>query len=371
MSTSSKLTEEDGSAATEAEPPIPTARTQLLLDDAHTQIELHAQGGEDKPLLITFDPLLYLWPKPAYGLDFLRQQGVDVITVRRKEENFYQPLSREQFMRVVAPVTATYHRVIAYGSSLGAYAALYYGRDLDCEVVAPSPRVSVHPVYGDKAWQDRVAFEHQRFDPAQLPRCRATLFYDPHEPLDRRFVEGDLHPQFPGAQLVKVPFSGHPCTQFLGDIGFIAPYMRALIAARPLPPLDRRGQRRRSSTYFQVLADLNARRGRLHLADSLVTRSLALRDTSLLAHRTRGLVKSLQRDWLQAVVSLERALAADPGDPLTRSMLERARRGLAQAENGFVGQAPVCLPVALSPTTPQARVPALWHGALRRLLGRR
>ncbi len=304
---------------------------QVLLDDGHTHIEHHRHGGDGKPLLITFDPLLYLWPKPPFGLDFLRRQGVDVIAVRRKAENFYQPLSRKAFMDAVLPVARKHARVIAYGSSLGAYAALYYGRDLDCEIVAPSPRVSVHPVYGSPAWQDRVAFAHERFDATTSPRGRAIVLFDPREPTDRRFIECEVLPQFPDATVHRIPYAGHPCTQFLGDIGYLAPYMRALIGAQPLPALERRQRRRQSATYFQILADLCARRGRLPLARTLIDRSVALRENNLLAQRTLGLVATLQRQWPEAVVALERALQMDPADPLTRSMLDRARKGLQRA----------------------------------------
>ncbi|EFK95526.1 hypothetical protein LDC_2463, partial [sediment metagenome] len=302
-----------------------------LHDDARVRIERHPAAAGSGTVVITFDPLLYLWPKPPFGMDFLRRQGVDVIAVQRKDEHFYQALSREVFHRAVQPQLARYTRVVAYGSSLGAYAALYYGRDLDCEAIASSPRVSVHPVFGVKTWQDKVAFAHERFDPARTPRCRAIVLYDPREAMDRRYMGGEVLPQFPTARVLRVPFAGHPVTQFLGDIGFIAPFVRAVVAGREPPLLDRRQGRLRSATYFQVMAELCARRGRLPLANELVERSLALRSSNMLAHRTRGLVKTLRRDWPEAVASLEHALQLGPDDPLTLAMLGRARKGLAGA----------------------------------------
>ena len=63
------------------------------------------------------------------------------------------------------------------------------------------------------------------------------------------------------------------------------------------------------------------------LADALVSRSLALRERNMLAHRTRGLVKTLQRDWDAAIASLEHAASFDPADPLTQAMLARVGLG--------------------------------------------
>lgn len=317
---------------------------RTLHDDGQVVIELHECHPPSRTLVVTFDPLLYLWPKPAFGLEFLRRQPVDVITVRKRAEDFYQSLDRETFHRVVDPLARGRVRVVLYGSSLGAYAALYFGRDLDCEVIAASPRVSIHPVYGTRAWQDRVKFRHRRFDPGQPARCRAIVLYDPREPTDRRFIEGELLPQFAQAQAVRIPFAGHPCTQFLGDIGFIAPLVRAVVAGQAPPVLDRR-QRDRSATYFQVLAALCAQRSHLGWASELIDRSLALRERNLLAHRTRGQVKTLQRDWAEAVASLERALELDPADPLTQSMLEKARAGLEAAR-------PARLPALDGPEAP-------------------
>jgi hypothetical protein len=336
---------------------------EVLLDNEHSRIEWHRPaGGEPRPLLITFDPLLYLWPKPAFGLDFLLRQGVQVVAVRRKAEHFYQPLSRQAFMAAVAPALALHTRVIAYGSSLGAYAAMYYARDLDAEVISLSPRVSVHPVFGSPAWQQLVAFQHEVFSLEPRPRCRAVVVFDPREANDRRFIDEGLRPHFPAADFVALPFAGHPATQFLGDIGHLAPWICNLVAASPAPVLDRRAGRRRSASYYQVMADLCARRGRLALAEVLVERSLALRQRNMLAQRTRGLIKLLQRDWPQAMASLESALAMEPADPLTQSMLTRARNGLnlrpAQAVP-VVADAPTTEPLA--PAVPR------WRRYARRL----
>jgi hypothetical protein len=303
---------------------------RTLHDDGQVVIELHECHPPSRTLVVTFDPLMYLWPKAGFGLEFLSRQAVDVITVRRRAEDFYQSLDRETFRRVVDPLVQERLRVVLYGSSLGAYAALYFGRDLDCEVIAASPRVSIHPVYGTKGWQDQVQFRHRRFDRARPARCRAIVLFDPREPTDRRYIEGDVLPQFAQAQAVRIPFAGHPCTQFLGDIGFIAPFVRAVVTGQAAPALDRR-QRVRSATYFRVLAALCTQHGHLVWALALIDRSLALRDIDMLAHRTRGLVKTLQRDWAEAVASLERALEFDPADPLTQSMLEKARTGLEAA----------------------------------------
>lgn len=302
---------------------------RVLLEDEQIRIDHFTAPKRGRTLVITFDPLLYLAQRPHFGQDFLRRLGVDIVAVRKKTENFYQPLSRTAFVEAVSPLLGRYERVVAYGSSLGAYAALYFCRDLDCDVIASSPRVSVHPRYGAKVWQRQVAFRHEPFEASAAVRCRAIVIYDPKEPLDRRYIEGEVLPQFSRALVLRVPYSGHPSNHFLSEIGFIAPFVRAVIAGKPHPPLDRR-QRVRSATYHQVVAALCAQRGKLRWADALIERSLALNARNMLAHRTLGQIRLHQRRWIDATAALETALALSPDDPLTRSLLAQARDATAK-----------------------------------------
>jgi hypothetical protein len=274
---------------------------------------------------------------------------------------------------VIRPALVHPARVVAYGSSLGAYAALYFCRNLDCEVIAPSPRVSVHPVYGAPGWQRQVPFQHRAFDPAEAARCRAVVIYDPREPKDRRYIESEVLPQFPDAQVMRLPFAGHPTTQYLGDIGFLPAYMRAVIAGQPRP-LPQRRQRLQSGTWFQVMAERCAQRGRLDWADTLIGRSLVLRPENMLALRTLGQVRTLQRRWAEAVAALESALAFDPADPLTLAMLKRARTGLekAQLPTARAVDAPAAPPPRGPLDLPLRALRWLWHRTwLRRLDPRR
>jgi hypothetical protein len=222
-------------------------------------------------------------------------------------------------------------------------------------VVASSPRNSTHPVYGAKAWQKTSPFQHEPFSTATVPRCHAIILFDPRDTIDRRYLEGEVLPQFAGADVRRVPFSGHPSNQVLSEVGFIAPFVRAVLAGQPRsawPVLDRRAQRTKSAAYFQVLALLAVQRRHVAWADALVARSLVLKPRSMLALRTQGMVRLAQKRWAEAESVLESALALDPKDPLTISLLAHARRGE---------------PPPPTPPPSAAPVPTPWQRVRRRL----
>jgi tetratricopeptide (TPR) repeat protein len=306
---------------------------RVLLDDEHTRITYQRRWPASDTLVVTFDPILMSWRQPAYGHTLLGKLPLDVVAVRKKQEHFYQPLSRAAFEAAVAPVAARYRRVVAYGSSLGAYAALYFARDMDWTVIASSPRVSAHPVYGVERWQRLAPFRHERFAPSQDPRCRAIVLYDPRDRMDRSYIEGEILPAFPQAQVHRVPYSGHPTNQFLGDVRFIAPFVRAVLSDESRPVLDRRAVRERSPNYFQVLAQACLEHGHVGWADALVGRSIALHPGRLAAHRTRAMVKLAQGDLAQAAASANAALALDPDDALAQSLLRDAMAGGSRVDS--------------------------------------
>lgn len=299
--------------------PAAPAKQDLYSDD-EVHVELFKNGTPTNTLVITFDPILYGWEKPPFGLQFLRKQAVDVLAVRKKRENFYQPLSRELFLAIVGPVLGGYARVVGYGSSLGAYCALYFCSQLDCDVVATSPRVSAHPRYGVYHWQAKVTFEHRTFDDLPAPRCRATIIFDPMDAQDGPYMQGEVLPYFRDARQLRAPYSGHPSGYFLNEIGYVGDMMRAVIAGQPLPPFDRK-KKAASWTYLQVLAAACGEHGKSRWARALVDRSLALNPRNPIAHRTKAKILLAARQLEQAKESIDRAYELNANDDVIKRLM--------------------------------------------------
>lgn len=330
----------------------PTWATRVLHDDEDVCLELTARTPPADTVAVTFDPIMVNVGQPAYAGEFLRRCGADTLAVRKKHEHFYQPFSREQFLEITEPHLRHYRRRLAYGSSLGAYAVLYYCQQGYETVIASSPRVSAHPRFGIDFWQSRVAFQHRAFDPEHPAGSGAVVFYDPHDKQDRPFVEQEIAPAWPKAEVVPVPYAGHPVNQFLAEIGFIAPYVRAVVADTPRPSLDRRRLKARSATYHQVLAMGCLAHGKLAWAQRLAERALEMSPRLIIAKRTLG----------EVLLAMNRLDDAEPllrdfitHHPLDGSAVTALKRLLSRrAEACRAGRLPAAAPARAAQATAAA-----------------
>ena len=361
-----------------AAPAHPTAAPQVtvLLDNDDVVIEHTALPSQPRTVVVTFDPILWSPDARPFAVDFLLKCGADTIAVRKKQEHFYQPLSRVDFDAAVAPALARYPRRLAYGSSLGAYAVLYYCREGYDHVVSSSPRVSIHPRYGVAHWQRQQRFRHEAFDPARPASSRATVFYDPLDEQDRHFVEAEVHRGWPHAEYVAVRYAGHPSNQFLAEIGFISPYIRALVQAKPPPVLDRR-LKARSGMYHQVLAEACLKRGKLNWALALGQKALQLSPYLDLARRTLGEIEMARCEFDAAEARLRDYAQRKPHDGSTPHLLEQlaARRAedarrrtaaAAEAAAQALRQAREAEASAAAEAAAVRRAQSPWHRGLRR-----
>jgi hypothetical protein len=314
-------------------PPPATWTDSILFEDEAILIETSVRTPPTQTVVLTFDPILYGTHLRSFGREFLRKAGADVVAVRKKHENFYQPLSRERLRAVTAEHLARYGRKLVYGSSLGAYAALYYGWHGFDLVIASSPRISVHPRHGVAHWQRKVAFRHEPFSASQPATSPAIILFDPKDAQDRAFIEGELLPAWHHAEVIRVPYSGHPSNQFLSEIHFVAPFVRSLIRQSPRPKLDRRPRKATSPMYLQVLADHCLRRKKLHWAASLAGRSVAIAPNQQAPWLILGQAELGRGRPAPARDALERFLGFQPDHAVARRLLAEAEARLREPDD--------------------------------------
>lgn len=303
---------------------------EVLLETDDILVELTTLAARPSAVVVTFDPILLTQRSKPFAVDFLLKCGADVVSVRKKAENFYQPLTRAALDAVVAPVLARYRRRLAYGSSLGAYAVLYYCRDGYDHVISSSPRVSAHPTFGTTHWQRLVAFQHEAFDPARPATSPATVFFDPLDPQDQRFVQQEIRAGWPAARYVPLRHAGHPANQFLSEIGFITPFVRALVREQPLPTLNLK-LKARSGMYLLTLAHACLARGKLRWAEALARRSLERAPYLDLALRGLAEIEMAQGRFGSAEQHLLDYMRRQPGDGAGPHLMKRLNEQRRQA----------------------------------------
>jgi hypothetical protein len=172
--------------------------------------------------------------RPGFGEDFFPRLGVDAIHIVPLGNHWYQYPDLPAMCAAVREAVAGYERVITYGSSMGAYAAIRFGGWVGAHAalaLSPQFSVAVRPgplgfglrdfVRHDRRWRIRgrtLSFPYEQ----QSDFVRhAVIVYDPLTQ-DREHAE---HYAAAAADvtLVPLPYSGHPSGVVLTQSGLLTP----------------------------------------------------------------------------------------------------------------------------------------------------
>ncbi len=155
-----------------------------------------------------------------FGLKFLLSRGYNVIACKQNN-NQYQELSFEIFKEVVSPHVMN-KKIFLYGSSLGAYCAVYYAGAINGTVIAAAPRNSAHPVMinFDKS-KLYLAENYFHKDIIENPKTdkKVYIFLDPHQKRDVYFIDAFIEPVYKNSMTVlKFNYAGHEVLYHLNSI---------------------------------------------------------------------------------------------------------------------------------------------------------
>jgi hypothetical protein len=253
--------------------------------------------------------------REGFGEGFLSSRGVNAIHVLSRDNDWYLLPDIEMALEAASGATASFERVTAYGSSMGAYAALRFGGLAGAgTAVALSPQFSLDTRVAP--FENRWALDAHRLDyeiERRLARkgfvASAYVFYDPTD-RDARHVE--LFRPFVRIEDVRLPDCGHPVTGFLAEVRLLE---RAVLEAaqgkfeRAAFEREALAARERAPQYYLTLA---SRPGRPEAQLELVRKAYELfaSDVGYMARYAQALWKA-GRDK-QAVAKFDEAMAAEP-----------------------------------------------------------
>lgn len=198
------------------------------------RITLHRHSEVPHVLLVAFGTNNSVLTDQGFGSEVSRSRGYDYVYVAQRPQSMYQDLSLSEFARTLGPHLGRYDRVVAYGSSLGGYCALYYGGAIGAKIIASAPRNPAHPVVGQPQYQTGE-YRHAQLPDVPASSLEPIVLLDPMVTIDVRFVTALVKPLYPNLVPVEVPFAGHAVLRALREAGVLSAFLAAAVEGRDLP----------------------------------------------------------------------------------------------------------------------------------------
>ncbi len=245
----------------------------------------------------------------GFGGELLLKNGFDVVAFKSAKNLWYQNISPQMLADVEDHITDSpvpYVKRVAYGSSMGAYAAILFSRVLKADVVlALSPQFEIDQAY-DKRWQSlarQINFQRRIDSNAILDSCKYFVVYDPKNKDALHIQKLSLLIDAQRLTKLKTPYSGHPSTTYLFEIGTIQAIALSVLQHARVDHSLARGNRKLSKTYLHELSKNLALRGKNKSALITINRAINL------DHNALGLL-------IQKIAILKKL-----GDPVTAKAL--------------------------------------------------
>jgi len=185
-------------------------------------------AGDGSYVVVTFDS--YHEPagvdRPGFGETFFRTEGITAIHVMSYRNDWFQYAEIVEILRTIGAACAGAERLLAYGSSMGGYAALRFADAIGAHAaLALSPQFSLDPrkVPFETRWapdRRRIRFL-PTLDGVILPGPERIFAYDSALEADRRHAE--LLTAAAPMTAIALPHAGHPVGGFLNDIKLLRP----------------------------------------------------------------------------------------------------------------------------------------------------
>lgn len=218
--------------------------------------------------------------RPGFGEHFLASEGLSAIHFICRDNDWFQYEETLAACEVARAFLSSSERTLAYGSSMGAYAAIRLADAVGADaVLALAPQYSIDP---NKApWEHRWQQDGSRINWIETIdgpiRCTPIpyIVFDPKTD-DLRHVDS-IEQDIPVAR-IPLPFSRHPVTTYLYDTGLLQPLFHAALDldGDPVRLMRENRHRRKSSAFYLAELAREQPQFRFRTAIALAERSVAL-----------------------------------------------------------------------------------------------
>ncbi len=218
---------------------------------------------------------------------WLTSRNLSSLDVTVSSNHWFQVAETDAALAAIREVAKNYKRVVAYGSSMGGYAAIACGAAIGAHAtIALSPQSTVDPekVPWERRWDDDVAkiqalcgFPRDDLPALVSPSSEIYVLADPWN-LDGRHLKR-IMAAAPHAQKLLIHGGGHPAGYLALEYQLLSKFVtRAILEGGSVLEWRRLARERRasSSTYWSRLATYAAARGKFQVARNAALRAVAL-----------------------------------------------------------------------------------------------
>ncbi len=249
--------------------------TEMASTDRYAIFHHGGKNRDDRTgtkLCICFGPRSSGLEANGFGVDFMQSLGIECVYVAQRKQSMYQGLSFEEFSQVLAPL-AEGRQVYTYGSSVGAYAALYFAGAVNAKPIMASPRCPGHPQCAPRRFK-HIPFHHVR-DLVDLPRTDRTplILWDPYVGVDSTFTQRWALPVYPQSDCVHVPGGGHLTLRHMKRQGVLSVFMKSVFLEGIVPKTQITDTGSAHSLHMDALKHL--RKGDSKTAKDLLHQSIS------------------------------------------------------------------------------------------------
>ncbi len=182
------------------------AEAHILLHNDKCKIVFYERCSSH--LIITFNSM-GLTLDDEFGTNFFEDKGVSQINIACAPKDFFQHLSIESFTQTVVPIAEKYPDVVTYGTSLGGYAAIYFGSALNSRTLAIAPRFPPHDyMNGQRSYAPDIQIQHTDLRHIEEQKNSILTVFDPEDETDAEFVSYFLKGK-PNTKFIELKKSGH------------------------------------------------------------------------------------------------------------------------------------------------------------------
>lgn len=212
-------------------------RTTTLKDRPGYRLTLHQHAEDSEVLLVSFGSVGSGISRKGFGTNLAKKYGYDNVYVAQRRGSQYQELQAEEFREALAPYLDQYGRVVAYGASLGGYAAVYFGGPIGAHIVAVSPHNSAHPLI-DRSSFTLLPFTHREISENPASPHAPIIVTDPTRHDDQEFIDRLILPAYPDLRRVEFPYASHSVLESFKEQGSVSALVRPMIERGEVPAIE-------------------------------------------------------------------------------------------------------------------------------------